>query len=120
MVNHRPEPISNIILSLFEDGLAVVGTWLAVTHPVVTLVIVLIFLAFFAWFSPKIFRLLRIELIAVLSLVKDLWSSKRAYMPRATHGSTLPMGTGSELRNGSKKGALVHSMPKKHTDVLAK
>src|SRR5215210_2138927 len=54
--NHSPEPFSNIALSLLEDGLAVVGTWLAVSHPYVMMVLVSIFLVLFAWVSPKIFR----------------------------------------------------------------
>jgi hypothetical protein len=115
-VNHSPEPFSNIVLSLFEDGVAVVGTWLAVAHPIVMLVIVVMFLAIFAWLSPKIFRLLRVELIATLFLARKLWSSKRSYVLRATDGSTFPMGTGNELRSGSNKEALVEEMPEKHTE----
>jgi hypothetical protein len=114
-INHSPEPFSNIFLSMFEDGLAVVGTWLAVMHPIVMLVIVAIFLAFFAWLSPKIFRLLRVELIATWSLAKKLWSSKRAYVLRATDGSTFPIGMGNGLGSDSSNGALAEEMPEKHT-----
>ena len=76
-VNHSPEPFSNIALSLFEDGVAMGGTWLAVTHPVAMLVIVTVFLVFFAALSPKIFRLLRVEYIAVRSMLNRFSSAKR-------------------------------------------
>jgi hypothetical protein len=115
-VNHSPEPFSNIILSLFEDGIAVVGTWVAATHPIVMLVIVVMFLALFAWLSPKIFRLIRVELIAVLSLAKKLWSSKRRYVLRTTDGSTFAMGMGDELQSRTDKSALLDAMPQKHAE----
>ncbi|HSV54081.1 MAG TPA: DUF4126 domain-containing protein [Burkholderiaceae bacterium] len=34
-VNTSPEPFSNVLLSLFEDGLVVGAMWLAATHPVI-------------------------------------------------------------------------------------
>ena len=58
-VNHSPEPFSNIGLSLLEDGLVVTGVWLAITHPVTALVIVLILVAIILWFIPKLVRLIR-------------------------------------------------------------
>lgn len=115
-VNHSPEPFSNSVLSLFEDGVAIAGTWLAVTHPIIMLGIVTVFLILFAWLSPKLFRLLRVELIATLSLAKKLWPSKRAYVLRGTDGSTLPMGIGNELGSGSNTNALIEAMPERHNE----
>lgn len=43
-VNTSPEPASNGLLSLFEDGLVVVVVWFAVTNPVLTIVLVTILL----------------------------------------------------------------------------
>jgi hypothetical protein len=54
--NLSPEPFSNWILSLFEDGVAIVGTLLAVYAPVIIAVVLVIFALFFAWFAPKILR----------------------------------------------------------------
>jgi hypothetical protein len=59
LVNHSPEPFSNIAVSFTEDGLAVAGAWLAVQHPLVMLGIVVCFLALFLWLAPKVFRLVR-------------------------------------------------------------
>lgn len=39
-VNTSPEPFSNSIVSLFEDGLVAVVVWVAVQHPAVALVVV--------------------------------------------------------------------------------
>jgi hypothetical protein len=115
-VNHSPEPFSNIFLSLVEDGFAIVGTWLAVTHPYVMFTLVAIFLVIFAWLSPKIFRLLRVELIAGVALVKKLFSPKQTYALRATNGSTFPVGVANDSGSGSSNKALLEEMPKKHAE----
>ena len=70
LANHSPEPFSNIVLSLVEDVLVVFGSWLALKYPIVMLTLVVIFLIAFAWFAPKVFRLVRVEFLAVLALLK--------------------------------------------------
>jgi hypothetical protein len=58
--NTSPEPVSNWILSLFEDGLAVFLAWMAAAHPLLTagIVVVLVLLAVLViW---KLFGYLRI------------------------------------------------------------
>lgn len=59
MANTSPEPFSNILLSILEDfvtvGLAVVAAF----HPMVILVIVLIFAVLLIWLAPKILRSIR-------------------------------------------------------------
>ena len=42
VANTSPEPVSNWLLSLAEDGLAVFLTWMATTHPVITAVLVVV------------------------------------------------------------------------------
>jgi hypothetical protein len=68
--NHSPEPFSNIFLSLLEDGLVFAGTWLALEHPLIMLGIVAVFLVLFLWLGPKMFRLLKLEWTALVSLVR--------------------------------------------------
>jgi len=75
LANHSPEPFSNIALSLIEDGLVVVGSWLALSHPAIMVTIVMIFLIAFIWFAPKAFRLLRVEYLASLALLKKFYLS---------------------------------------------
>lgn len=67
VVNHSPEPFSNIGLSLGEDALALLFTWLAVAHPLVMLGIVAVFVALFVWLAPKVFRLLKRTLSRLFS-----------------------------------------------------
>ncbi len=57
--NTSPEPFSNMALSLFEDVIAFGSTVLMAFHPVVILLVVMIFLLLAIWFVPKIFRALR-------------------------------------------------------------
>ncbi len=65
IVNHSPEPFSNIGLSFTEDALALFFTWLAVEHPLIALAVVLAFLALFIWLAPKIFRVVKRSLLAL-------------------------------------------------------
>jgi hypothetical protein len=59
VVNQSPEPFSNIGLSLGEDALVLGGVWLALEHPVLTLVIVLAAVGLIVWLVPRLFRLVR-------------------------------------------------------------
>lgn len=54
--NLSPEPVSNWVLSLVEDAIAIGGALLAVFAPVVIAVVLVVFTIFFFWFFPKIFR----------------------------------------------------------------
>lgn len=57
--NLSPEPVSNWTLSLLEDGIAIGGSLLAVFAPVIIVLILAIFVIFFLWFAPKVFRAFR-------------------------------------------------------------
>lgn len=57
--NLSPEPFSNWALSLFEDGLAILGTVLSVIAPILIMIILVIFLIFFFWFMPRVYRAVR-------------------------------------------------------------
>ncbi len=58
-VNASPEPVSNWILSLLEDGVALFLTWLAVTHPAWTVTVVALFLVLSIFIIIKFFGFLR-------------------------------------------------------------
>lgn len=70
VVNQSPEPFSNIVLSVVEDSLAVIGTWVAITYPALMLTITIAFLVAFVWLAPKIFRLIWVEILALLALLR--------------------------------------------------
>src|SRR4051812_24182756 len=59
LINTSPEPFSNWTASFGED--LAVGTmlWLAFAHPVASLVLLLVLIAFTAWLIPKVWRMLR-------------------------------------------------------------
>ena len=61
VVNHSPEPFSNMALSVAEDSFVVGGIYLLVMHPWVMAGIALVFLSLFAWFAPRVYRALRAE-----------------------------------------------------------
>jgi hypothetical protein len=57
--NLSPEPISNWVLSIVEDVIAIAGVVLAVVAPVLITIVLVAFVIFFFWFFPKIFRAIR-------------------------------------------------------------
>jgi flagellar biosynthesis protein FliQ len=59
LINTSPEPVSNIVVSLSEDILAVVTVIAAVFLPVVVFVIVAAGLIFSFWLLPRVIRFFR-------------------------------------------------------------
>ena len=58
LINTSPEPFSNWGASITEDVAVFGGLWVALNHPVLFLILVLIFIIFAIWMLPKIWRLL--------------------------------------------------------------
>ena len=65
VINQSPEPFTNIGASLAEDGLVAGGVWLALSHPLVALVLVLLIVGLIIWLVPKLFRMLRRQMVRV-------------------------------------------------------
>ena len=59
MINTSPEPASNWGASFTEDALVLSGMWLALTHPLVFLLLLLLFLLMLVWLIPKVWRGIR-------------------------------------------------------------
>jgi hypothetical protein len=57
--NFSPEPVSNWALSFIEDGIAMIGTVLAVFAPFIIATILIVFVLIFFWIFPKIYRAIR-------------------------------------------------------------
>jgi len=106
LVNQSPEPFSNMVLSFGEDILAIAGTWLAVKHPVLMFVLVLLFLITFAWFAPKAFRLMRVEYTAALAFAKRLYMLAREYLLNFWPRRLVVAGTNLSLSVGSNDASL--------------
>lgn len=56
LVNTSPEPFSNWGLSFSEDGVLLLGMWLALKHPVVFVVLLALFVLLLIWLIPKLWR----------------------------------------------------------------
>jgi hypothetical protein len=59
LINTSPEPFTNWGASLTEDLTLVGGLYLVWQHPVIFLVLLVLFLALVAWLLPKLWRALR-------------------------------------------------------------
>ena len=62
VINTSPEPFSNWGASITEDLLVMSGIWLALTHPLVFLLLLLVFLLMLVWLIPKVWRGIRLVL----------------------------------------------------------
>lgn len=58
--NTSPEPVSNWILSLAEDGLAVFLAWMAAEHPLITAAVVVVLVIIAVLVIWKLFRYLKV------------------------------------------------------------
>ena len=59
LINTSPEPVSNVVVSLSEDVLAVVTIVLAVFLPILVFVVIAAGLAFSFWILPRVLRFFR-------------------------------------------------------------
>lgn len=82
MINHSPEPVSNIAVSLTEDIAVSAGWTLMLAHPVVALVLFSLLLAGLWFLIPKLFRLLR----ASFGVIREKWRSLWQKEPVAAGG----------------------------------
>jgi hypothetical protein len=73
-INASPEPFTNWAASFTEDVSVLAGLWLAFTHPVVFLLLLLLFVLVAAWLLPKVWRM-------AVGLVRKLFS---AVKPQST------------------------------------
>lgn len=68
--NLSPEPVSNWILSLVEDVIAILGPIVAFVAPVVAAIILLVFAIAFFWFFSRIFRAFKRLFIAARAFIR--------------------------------------------------
>ncbi len=74
LVNTSPEPVSNIVVSLSEDILAVVTVVAAIFLPVVVFLIIAAGLIFSVWLLPRVVRFFR----KVFQSIRGLFNPARA------------------------------------------
>jgi hypothetical protein len=69
LINTSPEPFSNWTASIAEDAAVLGGLWAALTHPVLFLATLLVFLTLLCFLLPKIFAGLRAILVRLGQLL---------------------------------------------------
>jgi uncharacterized protein DUF4126 len=78
IINTSPEPVSNWFTSLGEDFLVITGVWVALTHPLVFVVFLILFIVLMAWLLPKIWRGIK----RIISTLQDfIKGNKRETIP---------------------------------------
>jgi hypothetical protein len=56
IINTSPEPVTNVATSFGEEGLVLSGGWLALTHPVIFIGVLIFFILIMLWLLPKLWR----------------------------------------------------------------
>ena len=70
LINTSPEPASNWLTSLGEDFMVIAGVWAALTHPLLFVVFLVLFIALMIWLLPKIWRGIKRIISAVKNFIK--------------------------------------------------
>ncbi len=102
--NVSPEPVSNWILSIIEDILAVGGVVLSIVAPLVALFLVAAFLVLFFWLLPKVLRRVR----RMLAAARDFFTGRgRAGIKAALVLTLLPASISTFAAEASAKSSFV-------------
>jgi len=56
LINTSPEPVTNWFASVGEDVVVILGLWTALYHPVLFLVLLVVFILLMIWLLPKIWQ----------------------------------------------------------------
>ena len=59
IINTSPEPFSNWGASISEDIVVFAGLWTALNHPVLFLILLILFILLMIWALPKLFRAIK-------------------------------------------------------------
>lgn len=74
IINSSPEPVSNWFASIGEDLLVITGMWAALTHPLVFVIFLILFIILMIWLLPKIWRGIK----RIFSTLKDFIKGNKA------------------------------------------
>ncbi len=56
LINTSPEPFSNWVASVMEDVAVVAGLWTALYHPVLFIILLVLFIVLMIWLLPRLWR----------------------------------------------------------------
>jgi hypothetical protein len=65
MLNTTPEPVTNWSASISEDLLVLGGLWTALNHPILFLILFIIFIGLAIWLLPKLWKFIRGVLLRI-------------------------------------------------------
>jgi Domain of unknown function (DUF4126) len=85
-INASPEPFSNWAASVTEDITVFGSIWLMFNHPVLMIILVLVFLALVIWLVPKIFRFVKRGFHALRNRMRGI----KPDQPASTDPPALP------------------------------
>jgi ABC-type uncharacterized transport system permease subunit len=85
-INASPEPFSNWTASVAEDISVFGSIWLMFNHPVIMMILVVVFLALVVWLVPKIFRFVKRGFQAL----RDRMRGVKPGQPASTDPPALP------------------------------
>lgn len=88
IINSSPEPMSNWFTSLGEDFLVITGMWAALTHPLVFVVFLILFIILMIWLLPKIWR-----------GIKRIFSTLRDFIKGNKNTSAPALGSSIDQQN---------------------
>ena len=115
MVNTSPEPFSNWGLSIAEDVAVIGGLWTAVTHPVIFIGLLIVFILLAIWLLPRIWagaKFIVNKLGQLFGLVDK--ESDSALETRLTADPVPAMAGGPPLPDGSGLVGQLEKLKKLH------
>jgi hypothetical protein len=116
-VNSSPEPVSNVALSLAGDMAVPVGVWFVLNYPWIAAGFIGIFLVLFALISPGVFRLLRVQVRALASVLRSAIGSSESHV--AASGETPNLsGLHSDERLDRRLAEFLIPLPRPHSEIV--
>ncbi len=106
LVNQSPEPFTNSAVSVVEDVVVVVGTWIFLSHPVIAITVVAMFLLAMIWIAPKLVRLILFEFAVLKGLFASLAGGQQGVVeggeslavPDGFQGALEELGAGGAIQ----------------------
>jgi hypothetical protein len=94
LINTSPEPVSNWFASVGEDVAVILGLWAAIAHPVLFIVLLILFILFMIWALPKLWRGIR----KIFSFLRRKPGNNDTEAPPAATPSSASISDTSETR----------------------
>jgi Domain of unknown function (DUF4126)/Short C-terminal domain len=90
LINTSPEPVTNWTASITEDIMVFAGLWTALNHPLVFLILLIVFIVAVVWLMPKLWRGIKLvfgklgELLGIVEKKDEAVTAGLTTQPAAT------------------------------------